>query len=415
MKQANTAIYLDLRRKKKNGKYPIKLRIYANFLEVAKLYATGDSATEEEFDKLWNGFKPRHSLKMRRIALQELEARAIEIIDGLEEFSFEAFELRFLRKRSQAKDVFFHFERKIKELKDRGQIASAEVYQCALKSIIEFELRHNDTADRLRFSKVDPKWLEEYEMFMLTEGRSLTTVGIYLRSMRAVFNAAIGLKDITSSLFPFGKGKYVIPQPSKLKKSLSREELGVLFHGQPQNKLQQKAKDLFFLSYSLNGMNLADIAQLRWKHIQNGQFIHFVRQKTANSTRSKLKEIRVPVSEFAKTIFNDYGSKKRKDEELIFDIHLDARSDDENRKNRKILIRSINQHLQRYSKHIGLDKQISYQTARHSFATNAIQQGASMEFVSESLGHSSLKTTQNYFSGFDDKAKVSMSNKLMDL
>jgi site-specific recombinase XerD len=63
---------------------------------------------------------------------------------------------------------------------------------------------------------------------------------------------------------------------------------------------------------------------------------------------------------------------------------------------------------------IGLLENISYYWVRHSYATNAVRQGASMEYMQESLGHSDTKITQNYFAGFEEKAKKEIANKLMD-
>jgi len=57
---------------------------------------------------------------------------------------------------------------------------------------------------------------------------------------------------------------------------------------------------------------------------------------------------------------------------------------------------------------------VSTYWARHSFATNAIRNGASMEFVQESLGHGSLSTTQQYFAGFENEAKRDFFQKLMN-
>jgi len=57
---------------------------------------------------------------------------------------------------------------------------------------------------------------------------------------------------------------------------------------------------------------------------------------------------------------------------------------------------------------------INSKIARHSFATNLIRKGGGMEFAQESLGHSNIKTTKAYFSGFADDDKRDMANKMMD-
>lgn len=48
---------------------------------------------------------------------------------------------------------------------------------------------------------------------------------------------------------------------------------------------------------------------------------------------------------------------------------------------------------------------ITTYAARHSFATVLQRSGASTEFISEALGHSNVKTTQNYLAGFEDDRK----------
>ncbi|MCA6438155.1 MAG: tyrosine-type recombinase/integrase, partial [Bacteroidetes bacterium] len=73
----------------------------------------------------------------------------------------------------------------------------------------------------------------------------------------------------------------------------------------------------------------------------------------------------------------------------------------------------INQNLKKLALNNGITSEISTYWARHSFATNAIRSGASMEFVSEALSHSNLKITQGYFSGFEDKDKKELMETLM--
>jgi site-specific recombinase XerD len=62
----------------------------------------------------------------------------------------------------------------------------------------------------------------------------------------------------------------------------------------------------------------------------------------------------------------------------------------------------------------GVDENISTYYARHSYTTISIQNGASLEFMQESLGHQNILTTQNYWAGFDEAKKIENAHKLMD-
>ena len=50
--------------------------------------------------------------------------------------------------------------------------------------------------------------------------------------------------------------------------------------------------------------------------------------------------------------------------------------------------------------------------ARLSFATILQLSGASTEFISEALGHSNVKTTENYLAGFEDETKKETTKAL---
>jgi site-specific recombinase XerD len=100
---------------------------------------------------------------------------------------------------------------------------------------------------------------------------------------------------------------------------------------------------------------------------------------------------------------------------LIIDNYKRISSNSEIIKFNKIknFTRFINQNLKILAIAESLPKDISTYWARHSFSTNAIRNGASMEFVSEALNHSDLKTTQNYFAGFEDADKKELMKKMM--
>jgi len=81
----------------------------------------------------------------------------------------------------------------------------------------------------------------------------------------------------------------------------------------------------------------------------------------------------------------------------------------------KAFTRFINQHIKKLAKANGLPDGISTYYARHSFATIGIQNGQSLEFMQRELGHKSMATTQNYFSGFDNETKKQFPNQLQNL
>src|SRR5690606_17208599 len=102
---------------------------------------------------------------------------------------------------------------------------------------------------RLEFKDITSQWLTEYEDNLIKNGKSKTTVGMYLRPLRAIFNTAISNNTIKADLYPFGKRKYTIPTPKGVKKALPKEDLKTLFNGTPKTPEQQKAKDFWFFSY----------------------------------------------------------------------------------------------------------------------------------------------------------------------
>jgi site-specific recombinase XerD len=158
-------------------------------------------------------------------------------------------------------------------------------------------------------------------------------------------------------------------------------------------------------------MNIKDIVYLKWKNIVGGQ-IEFVREKTKRTKKAKQKVIQVPLTDFAKEFIVKYGVKDKS--QYVLPIINDEMSEEEKDARKRTFTRFINQHLKNLAKANGLTEDISTYWARHSFATSAVRQSASMEFVSEALGHSDLKTTKNYFAGFEDKTKKEILEGITD-
>lgn len=410
----DVSVWLDTRRKKANGKYPVKVKVYHRVTTERKYYPTEFEFSEDEFNSIWNSSKPRSEHKQIRLALQELEAKAYNTATALDPFNFETFEKRLFIGAKDATDAFFHYGCIIEDLKEEGRLGNASNYDLSMKSIKAFmQDATGREPKKLNFNEITVAWLNRYEKFMLKQGKSYTTIGIYLRHLRAVFNKAIEEKDIEQDIYPFGKRRYQIPASKGVKKAFSKDELRLLYHTEALTPEQQKAKDFFFFSYSCNGMNVKDIALLRYSDIQ-GDTLSFYRAKTMNTAKGNLRKVEVYLTDKAKAIIQQYGQKNTHSGQLVFDVINDRMTEDQKRRSIQAFTRFINQHLKKLAVHAGLTGDVSTYWARHSFATNAIRNGASMEFVGEALSHSNLKTTQAYFAGFSDDDKRKMAEVLTD-
>jgi integrase len=417
------SLVLDTRRALKNGKYPVKLRVYTPKPKRQKLYSTVFEYSIKDFQSIWETVKPRNEYKQAKMEMQAVENKAIETAKELKPFTFEQFEKKLYRKAGEGENVFYHYDLIIKSLKENEQLGTANTYELSLKSLKQYaSYLKGKEVTHLLFSEITSKWLNNYERFMTEppknmnnetyKVRSRTTVSMYLRALRTVFNTAIEQKEIEADIYPFGVKKYQLPAVQKVKKALNKEEIKQLFEAEPNTPEQQRAKDFWFFSYCCNGMNIKDIALLRYKNLQ-GQTIVFYRAKTLNTSKAKLKEVKVYLTDFPKEIIQKYGNTDKAPNNLIFPIINDDYKADEKQKAIKNFTKFINQNLKKLAINNGITGEISTYWARHSFATNAIRSGASMEFVSEALSHNDLKTTQGYFSGFEDEDKKELMEKLM--
>ncbi len=411
----NTSIILDTRRKKGNDLYPVKLRVYSVQLKLKKLYATKYDLSESDFKSIWETKKPRNEHKETRNELQAIELRADEVCKNLKPFSFTGFEKKYLRSNGDNNNIINYYKQTVVEFKSNGSISTSLNYEVALKSFIGF-IKHTKGKEPIKipFSEITPDWLNKYEKYMITDlERSRTTVSMYIRTLRTVFNTAIREKEIDIEIYPFGKNKYQPPTVRNVRKALSYEHLTQLFNAEPKTPEQIRAKDFWFFSYACNGMNIKDIALLKYENIKNDTIV-FYRAKTLKTAKTDLRPVTVYLTKLSSGIIKKYGNKDKSPKSYLFPIISDENTEFENHRAIKNFTIFINKNLKKLAKANGLTGDISTYWARHSFATNAIRNGATMEFVSEALSHNNLKTTQNYFAGFDDKDKKEFMQKMME-
>lgn len=404
-------VYLDDRRMKSNGTYPVKLRV--THIKKRKYYATGISMTKGDFAFLDTSRKfARESKK-----LAKLRSKALEISDKLSPFTFEDFEERFLDK-SQINDipnVTEMFQNYIDTLEGAGRVGTAIVYKNTIRAYQVFSGKTH-----IAWKTVTPQWLQDFEQHHIGKGGSQTTVSMYARALRAIFNKVIAQGYISKNVYPFGSHKYVIPNSKNVKKALDIKDVRKIMeyqpvaYGSPKGGQRVAAetiarwRDLWVFSYLCNGANIQDIARLKTEHVQ-GDVIVFTRTKTKQARKGNQKSIAVPITPHIEAILKRWGNPSG----YIFGILQLDLSPQQEKATINQTTKNINKYIRLIAKEVGIEKDVTTYTARHSFASRLNQVGAPITFISEALGHSNTTTTLNYINSFDIETKKQYSNMLL--
>jgi integrase len=409
------SLQLDRRSKREDGTYPVKLRLL--FQRDFKRYGTGLFASDTEWEKLQLP-RPRGKLTQAQLAIESLRQKteafkhkAQTILDSLAEFSYSAFEKQWFNQQpAPATDAYVLFSEHIEQLKAEKRISTARSYRDTMHSLERFKRS-------LKADQITVDFLKKYEQWLVGQGKTLTTVGIYARNIRTIVNQAIARGVLKPEAYPFHsrKGGYSIPVGHSIKRALSESDLTRLLSYRPEDEYgpQAKALDFFVLSYLANGANFKDICRWRYKNIQAEQLI-FLRAKTERTTRKKPMLIKVFLSERIKAIIDKWGNKPVQPESYIFPVLRPDMDAETERGAISQLIKTCNKYLKRIGKELNIESELTTYTARHSFATRLKRKGASTEFIKESLGHQNILTTENYLDSFEDSERVKWANLLLE-
>jgi integrase len=392
--QVSGAIFFDTRRAKKDDLYPVKIRL--TYRRERKYINTGFALTIEDWRRL-EANKDKELLKKRNLIKAQYKIIGDHITDMVEKnkFSFDLLDKRLGR--GDKNNAIDAFEAQISLLRGRGQVGTAITYSCAMNSLIKY----NGNSNVLPFSRITKTWLEGYEKSMIKDGNRYTTISMYLRSLRAIFN----ISEINS---PFDK--FEIPKGEGRKMALNKKQInGILMkHPVVSGSTTDKMRDLWYFSFLTNGLNVKDMISLKWENIDliNNE-ITFIRAKTIKTKPDK-KNIKAPILQQMQMIIDKWGCK---DSKYIFGYMQDNLTPDEIRIVCQNVTRLMNKHLKNIAKEAGLPH-ISTYSARHSYASVMLRGGASTAFISEQLGHSNIATTQAYLDGFDFDTRREMNETL---
>ena len=165
---------------------------------------------------------------------------------------------------------------------------------------------------------------------MLNNGRSVTTIGIYLRSLRTIVNIARAEKIMPDDKYPFGMKshrKYEFPRANNIKKALDKTAIIKIINYEPLTDDEAKARDLWLFSFFCNGMNMADIFSLKYANI-DGDFIRFHRKKTIR-TRKIQDPIEIFISKPVASIIKRWGNPEKSQNSYIFGVYNETMTAEE--------------------------------------------------------------------------------------
>jgi len=390
---------------KQSGKYPVKLRVTYNGKQ--KFYPCNIDLSINEFDKILHSPKPRQAEKTKKDILLGIEVKALGVIHDLKSFDFKSFESRFYRQKSGQGDVYDMFHRVSDQLMNSGQVGTGIMYNTVMKSLQSYR-------PDLSFEDITPSFLSAYENWMVSNSKSITTVGIYLRHLRGIYNRAISENIATRESYPFGRTKYITPVGNNIKKALTREEVGKIFNYETQESgWERKAKDFWIFSYLCNGMNIMDIAKLKYKDIYNGE-IHYQRSKTIRTNRGKNSNlISIPILPQTEHIIATWGNSDKSAENFIFPIISAGLSPLQIKMKVQQFTKNMNNYTKRIAISLGIDKNVTTYVARHSYATVLKRSGTPIEAISENMGHRNVSTTKSYLDSFESDARLKDAQALV--
>ncbi len=294
--------YLDIRKPLKSNRFAITVNLYdviakktSNFT-IKKVNGLEISAQDKkEFESFWTDRHKKDSfgdiIGEKTVYGKKLELRTVlkvkedllnQIIENPDVHNYkdvkEAFKNYSISKNVFNGNVYAGFDSKIKELAASGRYGSASQYKSTKNMIYKYM-----SGLELTFYHIDVNWLDSYYRAR-SKSASVSTVSLDLRNLKAIYNIAKEQDDRLIIKYPFGKGKYQIPEGSASRNiGLSDVSLKKIQDFKSDNYYLQTARDYFMFSYYSNGLNLKDILLL-----EKGQET-FTRAKSRNTAKKEVK------------------------------------------------------------------------------------------------------------------------------
>ena len=254
-------------------------------------------------------------------------------------------------------DVFLEY---IEQLDREGRNG----YSKSVRQVYNSLVKYNGHLE-LFFVDIDGCWLKRYEQSLRRKGLAENTIGIRLRTLRAIYNYAIEKGVASVDKYPFKQYKVSRLQQETVKRALCKDDFERIINYVGKDKYQQFAIDIFAFTYYIGGMLYGKFLQVK-------------------------KELLI--------------DKYHSDSTFLFPIYNTAHITTQQKENRlHKVITKVNTRLKMIGKELDLSIPITTYVARHTQATVMKRAGVPTSVISQIMGHSSEKVTQIYLDRFDNE------------
>ena len=377
-------------RKRSNaaGEYPLAIRITQD--RKSTYLRTGQYIDPKYWDaknRLVRKSHPNASSLNNFILTKVAEANQIVLDTQLKEDvrNVKVFKNKIIRR---SPDFFEVAQMHLRNLQNRGQHHQYDTEVGRLAKFKEFL-----KSDTLPFKELTISLLKNYEGHLIrNKKKARRTATNYLILIRTIYNLAISEGVVDRSGYPFGKGKIVIKIGESEKIGLNIEEIKLLEHAQGLTDVQQRAIDVWLISFYFAGIRVGDVLKLRWTDFNDGRLLYRMNKN------SKIVSLKVP--DKAKTILKKYRKLIHTDN-LVFPYlnGSDLKDSRELVVRTQTITRSLNRRLKIVAKSLGIHKKITMHIARHSFG-NISGDTIPLQMLQKLYRHSSITTTIRYQANF---------------
>lgn len=267
--------------------------------------------------------------------------------------------------------------------------ATYQKYRRAMNTVLEF-IRKEYKADDILLQDLNWDFIHKLELFYRVDKQcSHNTTTKYLQNLRSVVLIAIRKQLIT--IDPFSNYKLTIKEVEK--GYLTDEELQKIVHADIKVPRLEHIRDMFLFS-CYTGLAYSDLKSLTQTNIERTPdgtlWIKGLRKKTG--IRFNIPILPIPLS-----ILKKYEGLNSK---TLFPIPSNQKT---------------NAYLKELADLCGINKNITFHAARHTFATTVtLANDVPIETVSSMLGHTNIRMTQHYAKVVTSKVKRDME-KLKNL